>query len=163
MARHMRSPGPMLTMLLVCGIVSAGAGLKDVAAQETTRAAATQQGSTLKIRFDVEGTAITATLEGNETSRDFVSLLPLTLTLKDYAATEKISDLPRRLSTEGAPAGVKPAAGDLAYYAPWGNLAVFHRDFGFSSGLIKLGRLDAGLELMRRPGPLKARIERIDR
>lgn len=104
----------MLAMLLVCGIVSAAAGLKDVAAQETTRAAA-QQGSTLKIRIDVEGTVITATFEGNETSRDFVSLLPLTLTLKDYAATEKISDLPRRLSTEGAPAGVKPAAGDLAY------------------------------------------------
>jgi hypothetical protein len=38
-----------------------------------------------------------------ETSRDFAALLPLTLTLKDYAATEKISDLPKRLSTDGAP------------------------------------------------------------
>jgi hypothetical protein len=38
--------------------------------------------------MDLEATAITATLVDNETSRDFVSLLPLTLTLTDYAATE---------------------------------------------------------------------------
>jgi hypothetical protein len=40
----------------------------------------------------IEGTPITATLDDNEIARDFASLLPLTLT--DYAATEKISDLP---------------------------------------------------------------------
>lgn len=73
----------------------------------------------LNIRFDVEDTVITATLDDNATSRDFVSLLPLTLTLEDYAATEKVGDLPRRLSTERAPSGVEPATGDVAYYAPW--------------------------------------------
>jgi hypothetical protein len=29
------------------------------------------------------------------------------------------------LSTDGAPAGARPEAGDLTYYSPWGNLAVF--------------------------------------
>ena len=47
----------------------------------------------MKIRIDIEGQAVTSTLVDSETSKDFVSLLPLTLTLKDYAATEKISDL----------------------------------------------------------------------
>lgn len=37
---------------------------------------------TMKIRMDVEGMKITATLVDNETSRDFVSLFPIILTLK---------------------------------------------------------------------------------
>jgi hypothetical protein len=111
--------------------------------------------------MDVEDTVITATLVDNATSRDFVSLLPLTLTLKDYAGTEKISDLPRRLSTEGAPPGSDPSIGDITYYSPWGNLAVFYRDFGYSNGLIKLGKIDSGVEALSRLGPLRVTIELI--
>ncbi len=116
----------------------------------------------MKIRMDVEGTEVTATLDDNATSRDFVSLLPLTLTLKDYAETEKVSDLPKRLSTEGAPPGSDPSVGDIAYYAPWGNLAVFHRAFGYSTGLVTLGRIDAGVEALRRPGRLTVKIELVE-
>jgi hypothetical protein len=36
----------------------------------------------MKIRIHVQRTQITATLEDNETANDFVSLLPLTLTLE---------------------------------------------------------------------------------
>jgi len=121
-----------------------------------------EEASTLKIRIDVEGTVITATLIDNATSRDFVSLLPLTLTLRDYAATEKISDLPRRLSTEGAPAGHDPSIGDIAYYAPWGNLAIFYRDFSYSPGLIHLGTIEASVEALSGPGPLSVTIELIE-
>ena len=114
----------------------------------------------MKIRMDVEGRSIMATLDDNDTARDLASLLPLTLTLRDYAATEKISDLPRRLSTKGAPAGTEPWAGDVAYYAPWGNLALFYRDFEYSGGLIRLGTLDAGIEVLRLPGSLEVTFER---
>lgn len=34
-------------------------------------------------------TRVTATLDDNATSRDFISLLPLTLTLEDYNGTER--------------------------------------------------------------------------
>ena len=78
---------------------------------------------------------MTATLNESKTAQDFASLLPLTLTLQDYNGTEKISDLSRRLSTQDAPAGVDPGVGDIAYYAPWGNLAIFYRDFGYSREL----------------------------
>jgi hypothetical protein len=84
----------------------------------------------MKIRFSAGNTVLTATMLDNETSRDFMSLLPLTVTFKDYAGTEKITYLPRRLSTKGAPAGTNPSVGDIAYYAPWGNVAIFYRDFG---------------------------------
>jgi hypothetical protein len=119
---------------------------------------AKQERNVFKIQIQVEGTSITATLDKNETARDFVSLLPLTLTLEDYAATEKISDLPRRLSTKGAPPGTTPVAGDVTFYAPWGNLAIFHKDFRYSDGLIRLGKIDTGLEVLRRSGPVKATI-----
>ena len=48
----------------------------------------------------------------------------MTMTLEDYASTEKITYLSRKLSTADAPAGVDPDAGDITYYAPWGNLAI---------------------------------------
>jgi hypothetical protein len=57
----------------------------------------------MKIRIDVDDTRLTATLDDTAASRDFASLLLLTLALEDYNRTEKISDLPERLSTQGAP------------------------------------------------------------
>lgn len=112
----------------------------------------------MKIRIDVAGGPVTATLDNNESSQDFVKQLPMTLTLEDYASTEKISDLPKPLSTQGEPAGFTPSSGDITFYAPWGNLAIFHKGFKYSSGLIKLGRIDSGLEVLARPGPIKVTI-----
>lgn len=107
---------------------------------------AAKRESLMKIRLSAGNTVLTATMLDNETSRDFMSLLPLTVTFKDYAGTEKITYLPRRLSTQGAPAGIDPSVGDIAYYAPWGNIAIFYQDFGFSEGLIKLGHIASGIE-----------------
>jgi len=112
----------------------------------------------MKIRIQLEGRTSTATLEDSEAARDFLSLLPLTLTLTDYNATEKVADLPKRLSTKGAPAGVDPDVGDITYYVPWGNLAIFYRDFGYSTGLVKLGRLDSGVEALSGRGPVRVTI-----
>ncbi|MBS0521182.1 MAG: hypothetical protein JSR90_20950 [Proteobacteria bacterium] len=112
----------------------------------------------MKIRIVAAGRALTAELEDSAAARDFAALLPLDLTLSDYNRTEKIADLPRRLSIEGAPKGIDPTVGDIAYYAPWGNLAIFYRDFGYSRGLVRLGRLEGDAEgLVKLDGP--ARIE----
>ncbi|MGQ0571155.1 MAG: cyclophilin-like fold protein [Armatimonadota bacterium] len=113
----------------------------------------------MKIRFMVSGRAITATLVDSATARDFASLLPLTVTLEDYARTEKIRILSRRLSTEGTPPGYDPSPGDIAYYAPWGNLAVFYRDSGYAAGLVLLGKVDSGMEAFEVPGSVRVTIE----
>lgn len=116
----------------------------------------------MKIRLSINGQATTATLENNASARDFFALLPITLKLDDYNATEKIAYLPRQLSSEGAPDGIDPEVGDITYYAPWGNVALFYRDFGYSPGLIRLGRFDAGVDAIAVGSSLQVHIEAID-
>lgn len=119
----------------------------------------TEQPNRMKINIKVGNKVITATLIDSKTTQDFISLLPLTLTLEDHANTEKVSDLPRRLSTEDAPPGSDPAVGDIAYYAPWGNLAMYYNDFGYSNGLVILGKIDGDIETLNVPGSVEVTIE----
>jgi hypothetical protein len=69
----------------------------------------------MKIRLIVGEQVATATLYDNATAKDFASLLPLPLTVTDYDTIERVSDLPRKLSMQGAPAGLAPVAGDLTH------------------------------------------------
>jgi hypothetical protein len=154
--RTTRSSWVLATAVL--GLVAL-ASTTDASGETAAPPIPSQQARVMKIRIDVDGTTMTATLEDNVTARDFASLLPLTVALADHARTEKISDLPRRLSTEGAPTGSDPSIGDIAYYAPWGNLALFYRDFGYSRGLIKLGAIESGGAALNRSGTLRATIE----
>ena len=147
-----------MSIAILMSVMNTPPVLAEASAGLTSDQPTKQRELPMQIKIEIEGTTLTATLEDSETARDFAALLPLSLTLEDYASTEKVSDLPRRLSTQGAPAGITPKVGYLAYYAPWGNLAIYYKDFGYSSGLVKLGTLDVGIELLRRPGPLKATI-----
>jgi len=155
------------TLIIGTVLSSVASSTRPQEARPTTAAAVreapNQRTTAMKINIRIQDKVITATLTDNATSRDFVSLLPITLTLKDYAATEKVSDLPRRLSTEGAPAGSDPSIGDIAYYSPWGNLAIFYRNFRYSSGLIKLGKIDTGIEELNVPEGTKVMIELIEK
>jgi hypothetical protein len=103
-------------------------------------------GSPVRISVSVGDQVLHATLDDSPAGRAFAALLPLTVSLRDHAGTEKISDLPARLPTKGSPPGTAAQAGDLDYYAPWGNLACFYRPFGYAQGLFTLGRLDSGVD-----------------
>jgi hypothetical protein len=122
----------------------------------------TSQASPMKIRIHVDGQVVTATLYDNATARDFATLLPLSLTLGEYAGIERVADLPRKLSTQGAPDSMTPQTGDIAHYAPWGNLAIFVGDGSYSKNLLPLGKITEGLSVLARPAPYKVRIERIE-
>ena len=113
----------------------------------------------MKIRIIINGTTAAAVLDDNAVARDLSTLLPLSLTLADYADTEKIAFLPRKLSTKNAPEGSDASVNDIAYYAPWGNLAIFHKAAPYAEGLIHLGRLTSGVEPLTEGGPLKVTIE----
>ncbi|MFC8016533.1 cyclophilin-like fold protein [[Kitasatospora] papulosa] len=116
--------------------------------QPQTSASASPSGSErstpMDIRVTIDGEPVDATLNGSPTARDLASLLPLTLDLEDFHGTERVADPPRKLTTEGAPEPQAPKAGDLAYFAPWGNLAIFYKDGpSASEDLLVLGHIDA--------------------
>jgi hypothetical protein len=117
----------------------------------------------VRIKLTFNNEEVIVKMYDNPTSRDFLTLLPLTLTLEDYAGTEKISSLAKRLSTEDAPPGSDPSVGDFTYYSPWGNLAIFYRDFGYANGLIILGKIKSGIEkLASIRGDFTVTIEKIN-
>ena len=117
------------------------------------------------IRFTTAGGAeIRVRIADNPTSRDFVSMLPLTLTFSDFNAMEKISYLPRRLTTEGS-AGRAPANGELVYFVPWGNLGFFYdvarRDASFDDRVIPIGTIESGYDRVKELEAGPVRVERI--
>lgn len=115
----------------------------------------------MKLHLTLNGTRLAATLYDNAASRDLLKLLPLKLTLQDYASAERIAYLPRKLDTAASPAGFDPSPGDITYYAPWGNLAIFYRDQPFAPGLVSLGRIESGVDVLKVGGPLKVTIETV--
>lgn len=150
----------VLPALLALAVLVLPAGRNDAAAAGPV-AASLQETCPMKIRIVVDGESASAVLEDSAAGRDFAALLPLSLNLTDYARIERIADLPRRLSLAGAPDGVAARAGDVAYYAPWGNLAIFIDDGTHARGLVRLGHIGSGLPLLRKSGPFAVRIERV--
>ena len=85
---------------------------------------------------------ITATLIDNETTQDFVSLLPLRLTMNDLFRREKFAHLPRAIS-EGSTRKHSYEVGQVAYWAPGPDLAIFYRHDGQAipdPGIIVIGQ-----------------------
>ena len=118
------------------------------------------QGTKIRIIFNNE--EVIVVLFDNPVSRDFASLLPMTVTFEDYAGIEKITYLSRKLTTQGGVSG-RDVQGDFTYYAPWGNLAVFYKGFGNAGGLYILGRIESGKEkLAGMSSNFNALIERME-
>jgi hypothetical protein len=104
------------------------------------------------VRFTSNTTSVDVTMvEDNPAVRDFLSMLPLTLTVEEFAGREKISYLPRELRHRGSP-GSDPESGDLIYFAPWGNLGFYYNaeGIGYSDDTIHLGTYDAPLDQLER-------------
>jgi hypothetical protein len=124
-------------------------------------AATTNREGAMRLRFRFADRDFTATLEDNPSARDLFSMLPFDLKISDYSSNEKIAYLPRKLTEEGAGPFQGEAIGDLCYYAPWGNLALFYGPYRWSSGLIRLGRLDQGAAPLMVRGEYPLRAERL--
>jgi len=117
----------------------------------------------MKIRLTVNGKAFTATLIDNESTRDFISLLPLTLTMDDLFRREKFAHLPRAISKEGTRTHTYEV-GDIAYWSPGPDVAIFYRHDGQripNPGIILMGKLDSGAEALDAPGSVRVRFERL--
>lgn len=128
--------------------------------QERGNSVTTEEESKIKLSFQNE--EVIVTLDNNQAANDFLKRLPMETEFQDYAGTEKITYLSERLNISDVPNGMDPKIGDFTYYVPWGNIAVFYKDNGYSNSLVKLGTIESGIEkLSRINGKVSVKIERI--
>ena len=116
-------------------------------------------GGKTMIKMTFAGNEIYGEILNTQSGKEFLSQLPASLKFEDYNSTEKISYLSKKLSAQGEPEGFTPKKGDISYYVPWGNLAIFYRDFRYSRSLIKIGELKDIDKLANMQGDFEVRIE----
>jgi len=122
-----------------------------------------EQADSMKIRLKVGDTVLTATLIDSKTTNDFISLLPLTLTMNDLFSREKYAHLPRAISAGGKRTHTYEV-GQVAYWPPGPDMAVFYRHDGQEipdPGIIVIGKIDSGVEGFNVAGSLKVTVELI--
>ena len=100
-----------------------------------------------EIELSFGDTVMIAVLDGSETSRAFINMLPLTLTMNRYADREYYAAL-GELPENGAVID-DFENGDVTYYTDGKSLAIFFRNADTSSqgGLIRMGRITSDLSL----------------
>ena len=81
-----------------------------------------------EIYLECDGKEYSVSLNESQEAKEFLKQLPQELKFEDYGAFERIAYLTKKLAPVGPANGFTPLTGDLTYYAPWGNLAVFIKD-----------------------------------
>ena len=100
-----------------------------------------------EIELSFGDTVMTAVLDDSETSRAFIKMLPLTLTMNRYADREYYAAL-GELPENGAVID-DFENGDVTYYTDGKSLAIFfgNADTSSQDGLIRMGRITSDLSL----------------
>ncbi|WP_433528564.1 cyclophilin-like fold protein [Micromonospora sp. CA-263727] len=164
----------VLTLILAaCGAPSTGEAIPPAvpstpgassAPRSTTSTAPPNTGQDVVgtiVRFTAGTESVDVTIGADSpATRDFLSMLPLTLTLKEFNGREKIADLPRALAYEGSP-GSNPEDGDLIYFIPWGNIGFYYNTngIGYSDQTLHLGTYNATVEELARLEGHQATVE----
>jgi hypothetical protein len=134
-------------------------GTSATAAATATTADAQRTGT--KIRIRIGGRTLTATVARHATARDFLSLLPLSLRMRDFLAQEKTAPLPRALASGGTPRHTV-SAGDIALWPPGPDVVVYYRRGAVPDpGIVLLARLDSSARAFSLPGTVRVRMERV--
>lgn len=105
------------------------------------------------IKLQINEEIVTIEIYDTPTGNELVSILPVTLTIENFSTNEKIAELPTILTLEGAPNGHTPSKGDVTIYGPWGNIAMFIENGNYASGLVPIGRVLSGIEILENTTP----------
>ena len=153
-----------LMLLTVMSMAACGGSDDDPVMPETPETSEQPETPTtsMKLNITVGSRTITATMEDNAAARDFLSRLPLEVTLNDYNnITEKIFYPSPALTTAGVTRGCSPTPGDITIYVPWGNVAIFCKNWSRSNDLIKIGHIDGdGIGVLNVAGDIAGKFER---
>ena len=99
----------------------------------------------MKINILSDGNTIVFALNDSDAAKQLYEQLPLKVEVENFGNNEKIFYPPNKLLTSNTPLA-DAKNGTLAYYAPWGNIVMFYKDFGEASGLYELGKVSSGIE-----------------
>jgi hypothetical protein len=119
------------------------------------------RGGNVKLRIQARDVVLSATLVDSSTARDFVALLPLTLTMNDLFAREKFGRLPRPLPAGGDRTHTYEI-GDIAYWSPGPDIAIYYRDDSQripDPGVILVAKITTGVEALAVDGSMVVKIE----
>ncbi|MGY4302999.1 hypothetical protein ACVIJ6_000242 [Bradyrhizobium sp. USDA 4369] len=114
----------------------------------------------MTLRLTINGKTVSATLVDSPTARNLLALLPLSFTMNDLFGREKFARLPRTLA-EGGARRSDYAIGDLIYWSPGPDIAIYYRHDGKpipSPGIIVLGRIDGSVAALDVPGSVEVTI-----
>lgn len=93
---------------------------------------------------DEAGHEVSFELNSSRAAYDLLEQLPLETSVENYSTDEKIF-YPESLDASGAPLA-DAKTGSICYFAPWGDVCIFYRDFGSASGLYELGTAVSGAD-----------------
>ena len=119
----------------------------------------------MKIQLKVNDRIVTARIIDSPTARDFLKLLPLALTMNDLFKREKFGHLPRAIAGGGKHTH-SYVLGDIAYWPPGPDVAVFYRHDGEvipEPGIIVLGKVTSGLDALDVRGSVTVRFEVLEK
>jgi len=103
------------------------------------------QGGAMYISVRTKGNITLFKLNNSQAAKALYDQLPLNVKAEPYSDNEMIFYPPEKLVTDHTPMA-NAKAGTLAYYAPWGDVVMFYKDFGSASGLYELGNSVSGGE-----------------
>ena len=132
-----------------------------VASNLTPPQASSEGTLNMKINITVSGKTVTAVVVDNPTAREFASRLPLKMSMEDLFGREKFAHLQEALSEKG-PRTKTYQVGDIAYWSPTHDIAIYYRQDGESipaPGVIPIARITGSTDVFNVPGSVKVSIE----
>lgn len=81
-------------------------------------------------------------LNDSQASQDLYNQLPIEVNVENFSDNEK-TFYPEKLNTTNTPLA-DAKKGTLCYYAPWGDVVMFYKDYGKGSQLYELGECISG-------------------
>ena len=135
----------MSIILLGCSHATEKQDTQAFSPNTETQSEVTKEGLTMKISIQNQEKTLQFELNDSPAAKAFYEQLPLTIEIKNFSDNEKIFYPPQKLTTENTPVAYAEK-GTLAYFAPWGNMTIFYKDYGQGTDLYEIGHVVSGKE-----------------
>jgi len=144
----------LVAVLAGCSTESPTAG-SNTTVPSTVVSAPSASNSSVRIVLRFGDEFATATLSDTPAAREFATMLPLQLKLRDPMGQAKSGPLPRPIDAAGGEPVFDPAVGEIYYSANSSTFAIFYDDLGQSipdPGLVRLGTVDTRTDRIAEAG-----------